>query len=151
VQALLQAFDGRCFNCERLLEPEPGKDDGYYLDHTLPVAYLWPLQEGPTVLCRVCNGQKAERWPGDFYKSEAKLRSLSTRTGIVYSVLAGPAHFNPAALQRLHENADATIQRWVRYPNRLRALRERILVATGEDVFGGASANARRAIGIPGE
>jgi hypothetical protein len=147
VDQLLATFDQRCFNCERELEPAPGGEDGYYLDHTLPVAWLWPLDYGPTILCRVCNGRKAEKWPSIFY-SDGQLRTLATRTGILYKVLKGAPFFNPEAIQLLREESDKVIERWAAYPARLRTLRDRILTSTGEDVFLGASANARRSIGV---
>ncbi len=147
VDRLLATFDRQCFNCERELQPTPGGEDGYYLDHTLPVTWLWPLDHGPTVLCRVCNARKADKWPALFY-SDGQLRSLSTRTGIPYEVLKGEPFFNPEAIQRLRHENDKVIERWAAYPDRLRTLRNRVLARTGEDVFQGASANARRSIGI---
>jgi hypothetical protein len=147
VDQLLATFDQRCFNCGRELEPIPGGEDGYYLDHTLPVAWLWPLDHGPTVLCRRCNAQKADKWPAIFY-SDAQLRTLSTRTGIPYDVLKGAPFFNPEAIQRLRDESDKVIERWAAHPARLRALRDRVLARTGDDVFQGASANARRSIGV---
>jgi hypothetical protein len=145
---LLDRFDRKCFNCERALQANPGGDDGYYLDHTLPVALLWPLNRGPTVLCRSCNGQKADKWPGTFYTDQSKLRALATRTGIEYAILAGEPFFNPEALRRLRATGDEIIERWAAHPDRLRALGNRIMGATGEDIFGQASPEARRAIGL---
>jgi hypothetical protein len=145
---LLERFDQKCFNCGRELRAAPGGEDGYYLDHTLPVSYLWPLNLGPTVLCRTCNGNKGDQWPGVFYDSEEKLRRLAALTGIPYATLASEPKFNPEQLERLKREADDVITRWVRYPDRLRALRTRILERTGEDVFAGASQQARLAIGL---
>lgn len=145
---LLERFDQQCFNCGRELRATPGGIDGYYLDHTLPVAYLWPLNLGPTVLCRTCNANKSDQWPSAFYNNDEKLRLLSTRTGIPYATLAGEPKFNPEQLERLKREADEVIARWVRYPERLRALRNRILDRTGEDVFVDASEQARAAIGL---
>jgi hypothetical protein len=68
LKEILTRFDQRCFNCDRSLIAEPGGDDGYHLDHTLPVAWLWPLDYGATVLCRLCNGQKADQWPAAFIR-----------------------------------------------------------------------------------
>jgi hypothetical protein len=148
IAVLLERFDHRCFNCERRLGSRPGGDDGYYLDHTLPVAWLWPLDVGPTVLCRACNGQKAEQWPSAFYGEPAKLRALATRTGIPYDVLAGEPRFNARAVERLKASSSEVIERWAAYPSRLRVLRERIIAAAGEDVFADATPEARRAIGL---
>lgn len=147
VEELLDAFEHRCFNCERELEDSPGGEDGYHLDHTLPVSWLWPLDHGPTVLCRKCNGAKRDRWPADFYEGDGKrLRALAVRTGISYEVLAGDPTYNPAALQRLREDPDGVIERAIDHPERLQALRTKILGLTGEDVFAGASAKPLRAL-----
>ncbi len=146
VEELLERFDHQCFNCGKALERDPIGEDGFYLDHTLPVFWLWPLDHGPTILCRVCNAQKADRWPSDFYGEPRKLRALATKTGIPYEVLAGNPAFNEEAISRLEASPDAFIERWVAYPERLRALRDRILVATGRDVFTRASPAARSSI-----
>lgn len=131
ITGLLDRFEHRCFNCGRELLDQPGGDDGYYLDHTLPVAWLWPLDTGATVLCRACNGQKSQRWPGEFYEDPARLRQLATRTGIGFEVLSGEPYFNPQAVARLQTNADVVIERWVAYPDKLRAVRERIRSSEG--------------------
>lgn len=149
IAKLLERFEHRCFSCGRELVANPGGDDGYYLDHTLPVAYLWPLDLGPTVLCRTCNGSKGDQWPSVYYGGdETKLRKLATLTGIPYATLAADAKFNPEQVERLKREADEVITRWAKYPERLRALRERILTRAGEDVFAGASRQARAAIGL---
>jgi hypothetical protein len=145
---LLERFDQRCFRCERELKASPGGDDGYYLDHTLPVFYLWPLDFGPTILCRTCNGNKGDQWPSIFYQDDAKLRRLSALTGIPHATLAGDPKFNPEQVERLKREADEVITRWVAYPARLLALRRRILERTGEDVFADASPTTLRAIGL---
>jgi hypothetical protein len=147
---LLERFGGRCFACGRALRATSGGEDGYYLDHTLPVSYLWPLDFGPTVLCRTCNGNKGDRWPSAYYDSDAKLRELSTLTGIPYATLTAEPKFNPEQLERLKADADDVITRWVRYPDRLLALRNRILERAGVDVFADASPQARAAIGLDG-
>lgn len=147
IQELLGRFAYSCFNCSRPLEVQEGGVAGYHLDHTLPVSWLWPLNHGPTVLCRDCNGRKSDHWPSEFYE-QAKLRELSARTGIPFKELSGKPFFNPAAVTQLHENADAIIERWIEYPERLRNLGTRILAATGEDVFRDARPESLRAIGL---
>lgn len=148
VDRLLARFDQRCFNCEKPLLSEPGGENGFYLDHTLPVSWLWPLDLGPTILCRNCNGQKSDRWPSEFYGDVAKLRALAIRTGIPFRRLSGPPLFNPAAIQRFRDAADSIIERWVDHPGKLTALRTRIEAATGEDVFENASPASLRALGL---
>jgi hypothetical protein len=148
LEQLLEQFDHSCFNCGKSLLGIPGGDDGYHLDHTLPVSWLWPLDNGPTVLCRKCNGRKSDHWPSEFYRDPAKIRALSIRTGITYQVLANTPFFNPAAIRRFHDEADSIIERWVDHPGKLLALRTRIKAATGEDVLEGAKPESLRAIGL---
>lgn len=47
-------FGKKCFNCSTELESP--KD--MHLDHTRPLALLWPLDETATCLCGSCNSQK---------------------------------------------------------------------------------------------
>lgn len=148
IEELLERFDHSCFNCSRPLKNAAGEDDMYHLDHTLPVSWLWPLNHGPTVLCRDCNGRKSDRWPSEFYSDGKQLRELAARTGIPFSDLSGKPFFNPIAVTRLHEEADAIIERWIAYPQKLTALATRILAATGQDVFRDARPESLRAIGL---
>jgi ribosomal protein S27E len=150
IDELLDRFDHQCFNCGKSLLEKAGGDQGYHLDHTLPVSWLWPLNHGPTVLCRTCNGRKSDHWPSEFYADPAKLRSLATRTGIRFDVLAGAPFFNPAGVERFKEEADEIIERWVEHPQKLRALRTRVMAATGIDVFADAKPERLRAIGVVG-
>lgn len=148
MEGLLDRFEHKCFNCSEPLLDVSGGIKGYYIDHTLPVSWLWPLDHGPTLLCRGCNGKKSDKWPSEFYKEESKLRTLSTRTGIPFADLSGKPFFNPVAVKRLHDEADAIIERWVKYPEKLKTLRLRIDANTGEDVFRDASPQALNAIGL---
>jgi hypothetical protein len=70
-------FNHKCFNCQKIL-PSP-KD--MHLDHTLPLAYLWPLDSTATCLCPGCNSSKSDKFPEDFYSQE-QLKELSKITGI---------------------------------------------------------------------
>lgn len=147
VAKILERFAYCCFNCSRPLQDQQGGDAGYHLDHTLPVSWLWPLNYGPTVLCRDCNGRKSDRWPSEFYSRE-KLKELSARTGITFQDLSGKPFFNPHAVERLRAEADSIIEQWIDYPEKLRALGTRILAATERDVFADASPESLRAIGL---
>jgi hypothetical protein len=135
---LYSKFKGACYKCGRSLAKTPGGPDGYYVDHTLPAKYLWPLVTGPTLLCRICNGNKAEKWPSQFYTAQ-ELKRLSVLTDIAYEALQGNPRYNPAALTYLEAHADAVIERWIAYPDRLQQLRQRIYEATGNDVFASAT------------
>jgi hypothetical protein len=135
--ALYATFGGSCFNCKKQLVKASGGPDGYYIDHTLPAKYLWPVWAGPTLLCRACNGSKADKWPSAFYKPP-ELRALAVLTGIDYAVLAGPAQFNPTAVEYLCDNAETVLERWIAYPDRLTDLRQKVYDSTGTDVFASA-------------
>jgi hypothetical protein len=148
VAELLDEFTHSCFNCGRSLKDKEGGTSGYHLDHTLPVLWLWPLNRGPTILCRKCNGRKSGQWPSEFYRDRAKLQKLSALTGIPFKELNGEPFFNPLAVERLHDEADSIIERWIPYPEKLRGLGARILAATGQDVFRDARPESRRAIGL---
>jgi hypothetical protein len=131
-------FAGACFKCQRQLVNSPGGPDGYYVDHTLPAKYLWPLWIGPTMLCRTCNGAKADKWPSEFYETPS-LRRLAVLTDIDFDLLTGIPHYNPLAIKYLQENSDAVIERWIAYSARLQQLRQRVLDSTGIDVFATAA------------
>ena len=75
-------FGKKCFNCnDPLLLKE------VQLDHTRPLAYLWPIDQYATCLCSTCNNNKHDSFPIDFYQSEEKLKSLSAITKLPYADL----------------------------------------------------------------
>jgi hypothetical protein len=137
LDAVVERFGGRCFNC--------GEDAAdFRLDHTLAALFLWPASFGPTLLCGDCNGNKAERWPSEFYVRDgqidrAKLQRLSFLTGIPYELLAGAPHFNPDAVARLLANVDEFLIRWIRYPDEIKKLRRKLRDVAGIDIFEHAS------------
>jgi hypothetical protein len=69
-------FNKKCFNCE-----VPVKLSGFELDHTRPLAYLWPLDRYATCLCSGCNNNKKDSFPIDYYNNN-KLKQLSNITGL---------------------------------------------------------------------
>jgi hypothetical protein len=69
-------FKKRCFQCGKGL-----KLGQVQLDHTRPLAYLWPIDRHATCLCGDCNNHKGDRFPVDVY-SEQKLRELSKIVGL---------------------------------------------------------------------
>lgn len=73
-------FDRECFACGKSL-PKIGDME---LDHTLPLAYLWPLDETATCLCGTCNASKSAKFPFEFenYRETGKLERLAELTGI---------------------------------------------------------------------
>lgn len=70
-------FGHACFNCGATLKTARHMN----LDHTRPLAFLWPLDGSATALCKTCNGLKRDRSPHDFYPAEA-LKRLSRITEI---------------------------------------------------------------------
>jgi len=130
-------FGHCCFNCGKDLSRVMNRTEKP-LDHTLPVYFLWPLTtQTATLLCRKCNGDKAEQWPATFY-SDSKLRELAVKTGLPYDLLAGTPSYNPEALEALKraETVDKLLTKYAPYIEReLIPLRNRILRDTGVDFF----------------
>jgi 5-methylcytosine-specific restriction endonuclease McrA len=129
---LRERFEGKCFKCAVDLT-----EANENVDHTLPIKFLWPANtDNATLLCSTCNGNKSGSWPGAFY-SDAELRRLSTLTGVDYRMMKGDPQFNPDALAVLREPemVESLIAKFAAYPNRLIALRNRVLDATGDDFF----------------
>jgi hypothetical protein len=93
-------FGKRCFNCQTpLASPRE-----MHLDHTRPLALLWPLDHTATALCGPCNSEKRDRAPADFY-SEEKLGALSKITGIALDELKSTRP-NDEALAALKERLE---------------------------------------------
>jgi hypothetical protein len=69
-------FERKCFHCGKPLQL-----DEVELDHTRPLAYLWPIDEHATCLCAEHNNFKKDKFPVDFY-SAAQLRNLAKITGL---------------------------------------------------------------------
>lgn len=79
-----EKFDKRCFKCGADSDPIALGDMA--LDHTMPLAYLYRLDETATCLCNSHNSQKSDHFPVDFY-SEDELKRLSEITGLSLEVL----------------------------------------------------------------
>lgn len=93
-------FNKKCFNCET-----PLKLSEVQLDHTRPLAYLWPIDEYATCLCATCNNNKHDHFPIDFYDSEEKLQQLSTITKLPYEDLV-KKDVNSTELERIIDNIE---------------------------------------------
>lgn len=79
-------FGRKCFKC-----PMPLKTaNQMHLDHTRPLALLWPLDYTATALCKTCNSEKRDRPPALFY-NEKELKALSKITGIPVAALHDPS------------------------------------------------------------
>ncbi|HEL4243301.1 TPA: hypothetical protein ACJZSU_002077 [Pseudomonas aeruginosa] len=78
-------FSCKCFNCNADLPTVKSMA----LDHTRPLALLWPLDETATALCGSCNSSKSDRYPREFYSDDQLVR-LSALTGIPVDQLNEP-------------------------------------------------------------
>ena len=85
VDDIWKKFNGHCFNCNAPLKTPRSM----HLDHTRPLALLWPLDGTATALCATCNTQKRDRFPAEFY-SEEQLTRLSEITNIPLQELKSP-------------------------------------------------------------
>lgn len=93
-------FGRECFACGKSLPTEKDMD----LDHTLPLAYLWPLDETATCLCGTCNASKSDKFPFEFesYRETGKLERLAELTGIDKNrLLLEKKEINMAAVEEL--------------------------------------------------
>lgn len=79
-------FDGRCFKCGSAFATERDM----HLDHTRPLALLWPLDEAATALCATHNSEKRDRAPAEYY-TEDELTRLAALTGISLDELRDPS------------------------------------------------------------
>lgn len=134
--AIHQRFGFRCFKCDADLSGDiPASERP--LDHTLPVRLLWPMTtETATLLCRTHNGEKSGKWPSEYY-TDAELKRLAVITGVSYETLAGPAHVNPAAVERIQAPGfvDELLRKFAAYMTEMCKLRNRVLTAAGVDLF----------------
>lgn len=94
-------FGEKCFNCGKALPTAKAMR----LDHTRPLALLWPLDGTATALCNSCNSQKRDRPPAEFYTQPAKLKALSAITALPLDELRDPSP-NCDAVIRLKERLD---------------------------------------------
>jgi len=93
-------FDKKCFNCNAQISSSGEMD----LDHTRPLALLWPLDKSATCLCGDCNTLKRDKPPVEFY-TEEQLMKLSELTGLSMDELRNP-NPNTKVLDLLHERLD---------------------------------------------
>jgi hypothetical protein len=75
-----------------------------HLDHTRPLALLWPVDETATALCGTCNSQKRDRPPNEFYSDE-KLNALAQLTGLKFSEIES-SEPNHDAIKEIINNLD---------------------------------------------
>lgn len=92
-----EKFERKCFYCK-----EPVALNEFQLDHTRPLAYLWPIDEHATCLCAAHNNQKKDKFPVDFYNYE-QLTELSSITGLPLEQLSAKG-INEPELARIIDN-----------------------------------------------
>ena len=95
-----EKFNKRCFKCGP--DSDPIALDDMALDHTMPLAYLYRLDETATCLCSSHNSQKSDHFPVDYY-SEIELERLSEITGLSLELLHRK-EINKEVLDLLIEN-----------------------------------------------
>lgn len=110
-QEIWKRFSKKCFNCSVQL-PDAKQ---MHLDHTRPLALLWPLDNTATALCGQCNSSKRDRSPVDFYKKAGQLESLSKLTGIALADLTNPGP-NPRAIELVSERLEWLFEDFLQRP-----------------------------------
>lgn len=95
-----EKFNKRCFKCGPDSAPIALGDMA--LDHTMPLAYLYRLDETATCLCSSHNSQKSDHFPVDYYTEEELVR-LSRITGLSLTQLH-KKEVNQQVLNLLIEN-----------------------------------------------
>ncbi|MGG4043294.1 HNH endonuclease [Bacillus smithii] len=92
-----EKFNRRCFKCGEKLAL-----DEMHLDHTMPLAYLYRLDETATCLCAECNSKKRDHFPVEFY-SEDELIKLMEITGLDEDIIRS-RKANPVVVDLLVKN-----------------------------------------------
>lgn len=104
-----ERFDGRCFKCGIKLGPKEMR-----LDHTRPLALLWPLDGSATALCTTHNSEKRDRAPADYYDAD-QIERLALLTGLPLDQLLDPSP-NRKALELLLSRLDWFFDVFLRHP-----------------------------------
>lgn len=108
-----EKFDKRCFKCGPDSDPIALGDMA--LDHTMPLAYLYRLDETATCLCSSHNSQKSDHFPVDYY-SEEELVRLSKITGLSLTQLH-KKEVNQQVLDLLIENVVWLYDEFLMHPD----------------------------------
>ncbi len=91
-------FNKSCFKCKN--EIDSPKE--MHLDHTMPLAYLYPLDEHATCLCSTCNNEKRDKFPVHYYNID-ELKKLSEITQLPIDLLSSTSS-NEVVVEKLKEN-----------------------------------------------
>lgn len=100
-----ERFDRRCFLCGKALQLNE-----VHLDHTRPLAYLWPIDEHATCLCAEHNNAKSDKFPVDFY-TEGQLKRLAKICGLPLRELRKKS-LNDSQLERILRDLPAFASQW---------------------------------------
>lgn len=138
--AVLERFDYKCFQCGIELD-----ENTVQLDHTRPLALLWPLDESATALCKDCNTAKRDSPPAEFY-TETQLERLAKLIHIDFDELRR-MRANEEVLETLWCKRDWIFSEFFESEN-LQKIREgkdtRQLIAKALDKAAAASVNGER-------
>lgn len=105
-----EKFGKKCFKCQADIPSAREMN----LDHTRPLALLWPLDKTATCLCKGCNSQKRDRPPSEYY-AENEIEKLSVITGISIEDLNNPGP-NLIAVNKLVSDLDWLILEFCHKP-----------------------------------
>jgi hypothetical protein len=100
-----ERFGRKCFRCDEQVALED-----YQLDHTRPLAYLWPIDDHATCLCATCNNEKKEKFPVEFYSAQ-QLARLSRITGLAVAELR-KKQLNEQELARILDDLPTFARDW---------------------------------------
>ena len=103
-------FDKRCFKCSKKL-----KINEMHLDHTMPLAYLYRLDESATCLCAEHNSKKRDSFPVEFYSNDELLK-LNQITGLDYTILSSKTP-NMKVVKLLVENIEWFFDDFLMHPD----------------------------------
>jgi len=98
-------FHRQCFKCGRAVRLKT-----YQLDHTRPLAYLWPLDRYATCLCETCNNNKKDSFPVEFY-AKGELKRLSEITKLPLTELRKRS-VNETELGRIRSDIVGFAESW---------------------------------------
>ena len=114
-------FDRKCFKCKKDITLSEMN-----LDHTMPLAYLYRLDETATCLCDSHNSQKSDHFPVDYY-TEEELKDLSKITGLTMEILTS-REVNQVVLDLLVKNVVWFYDKFLMIPD-YQKVRDGILTA----------------------
>ncbi len=104
-------FDKKCFKCGKELKSAKHM----HLDHTMPLASLYPLDETATCLCGDCNNAKRDQFPVNYY-NETELIELAKITGIDLGLLKS-TEANIKIVRLLKQNVIWFIETFLQHPD----------------------------------